>query len=64
MAFQKGLTVLIPCKQQPEFTEWLLGARPGPRDAGENQPKSCYLNNSWSWKRRAVSGVASELKGR
>lgn len=66
IAFQKGFTILTPCRQQPGFIEWLLGARPmpGPGDAGEKQPGSCCFCDSQSLSPRAASGAASELKGR
>lgn len=66
IAFQKGFTILTPCKQQPGFIEWLLGARPmpGPRDTGEKQPRSCCLHDSQASSPRPASGAASELKGR
>lgn len=36
----------------------------GPRDTDENWLRTCCLNNSQSLRSRAVSGAASELKGR
>lgn len=56
IAFQKGFTILTPCRQQPGFIEWLLGARPmpGPGDTGEKQPGSCCFCDSQSLSPRAA----------